>query len=77
MGRKKNLPTPGGGRQIQRLNIPNIFRKRSASFSEFVTNEFPNKTASKRGWKSSEKVSRPKNKEKYQTIGEEILNRPL
>ena len=57
MGRKKNLPTPGGGRQIQRLNIPNIFRKISATFSEFMTNEFPIKTASKRGRERPDKVS--------------------
>ena len=64
MGSEENLPSPDGGRQIQRLNIPNIFRKRSASFSEFVTNEFPNKTAPKRGRESPEKISRPKKQTK-------------
>ena len=36
---------------------------RSASFSEFVTNEFPNKPASKRGRESPEKAYRPKQKQ--------------
>ena len=60
MGSKENLPPPGGGRQIQRLNIPNIFRQRSASCSEFVPYKFPNKTGPKRGREGPEKVSRLK-----------------
>ena len=64
MGSKENVPPPGGDRQIHRPNIPNIFRKRSASYSEFLTNEFPKKNAPKRGRESPEKVSRPKNQTK-------------
>ena len=56
MSNKEKLPPPGGGKQIQRLYVPNIFRKRSASFSELVTNEFPNKPASKSGRESPEKT---------------------
>ena len=56
MSNKEKLSPPGGGKQIQRLQIPNIFRKRSASFSEFVTKEFLNKHASKRGRESPEKA---------------------
>ena len=70
MGSKENLPPPGGGRQIQRLNISNIVRKRTAcSLVNLRLMHSLIKLLQRAVGKVLKKCLDQKSKQKYQTFG--------